>query len=71
MGRRGRKRNELLDDLKKKTGHSELKEDTLEHTLWRKRSGRGYGLHSVEKALWKRLWTSRGTDCRMYEHFID
>jgi hypothetical protein len=44
MGRRGRRRNLLLDDLKEKTGHLELKEDTLDRTLWRTRSGRGYGL---------------------------
>jgi len=43
MGRRGRRRNQLLDDLKEKTGYLELKEDTLDGTLWRKRSGRGYG----------------------------
>jgi len=43
MGRRGRRRNQLLDDLKENTGYLELKEDTLDGTLWRKRSGRGYG----------------------------
>ena len=44
MGRRGRRRNQLLDELKEKTGYLELKEDTLDRTLWRKRSGRVYGL---------------------------
>jgi hypothetical protein len=38
MGRRGRRCNQLLDDLKEKMGHLELKEDTLDRTLLRKRS---------------------------------
>jgi hypothetical protein len=38
-----RRRNQLLDDLKEETGYLELKEDTFDRTLWRKRSGRGYG----------------------------
>ena len=43
MGRRGIRSNQSLDDLKEKTGYLELKGDTLDRTLWRKRSGRGYG----------------------------
>lgn len=43
MGRRRRRRNQLVDDLKEKTGYLELKEDTLDRTLRRKRSGRSYG----------------------------
>jgi hypothetical protein len=37
--RRGRKRKQLLDDLKGKR-----KEEALDRSLWRTRFGRGYGL---------------------------
>jgi hypothetical protein len=43
MGTRGRRRRELLDDLKEKIGYWQLKEETLYRTLWRTRFGRGYG----------------------------
>jgi hypothetical protein len=43
MGRRGRRRKQLLDDLKEATGHWKLKEETLDRILWRTRFGRGYG----------------------------
>jgi hypothetical protein len=49
-GRRGRRRRELLDDLKERRGYSNLKEEALD---------RNY----VESWLWKRLWTCRETDC--------
>jgi hypothetical protein len=38
-----RRRNQLLDDLKEETGYLELQEEAFDRTLWRKRSGRGYG----------------------------
>jgi hypothetical protein len=38
-GRRGRGRRKLLDDLKEKRGYSHLKEETLDHTMWRARFG--------------------------------
>jgi len=40
-GRRGRRRKELLDDLKEKRGYTKLKEEALD--LWRTRFGRSYG----------------------------
>jgi len=43
-GRRGRRREQLLDDLKKKSGYWKLKEDKPDRTVWRTRFGRGYGL---------------------------
>jgi hypothetical protein len=51
-GRQGRRHKQLLDDLKEK------------RRLWKleRRSTRS---HCVEKSLWKRLQTSRETDCRM------
>jgi len=42
-GRRGRGRRELLDDLKERTGYSQLKEEALDRTMWRARFGRGFG----------------------------
>jgi len=41
-GRQGRSRKQLLDDLKGKTGHCELKQEALDHTLWTTVFGRGY-----------------------------
>jgi hypothetical protein len=42
-GRPGRRRKQLLDDLKEKRGNWKLKEEALDRTLWRTRFGRGYG----------------------------
>jgi hypothetical protein len=39
----GRRRKQLLDDLKEKRRYGELKEEALDRTLWRTRFGRGYG----------------------------
>ena len=41
--RRGRRRKELLDDLKDRRGYSHLKEETLDRTAWRNCFGRGFG----------------------------
>jgi hypothetical protein len=41
MGRRGRRRKQLLDDLKKKIRFWKLKEEALDRTLWRTRFGIG------------------------------
>ena len=42
-GRQGRRRRKLLDDLKERRGHSHLKEEDLDRTVWRARFGRGFG----------------------------
>jgi hypothetical protein len=42
-GRRGRRRKQLLDDLKENKRYWKLKEEALDPTLWRTRFGRGYG----------------------------
>jgi hypothetical protein len=42
-GKRGRKRRQLLEDLKEKRRHLKLKQEALRHTLSRFRFGRGYG----------------------------
>jgi len=41
--RQGRRRRNLLDDLKERRGYSHLKEEALDHTMWRARFGRGFG----------------------------
>jgi hypothetical protein len=43
MTGRGRRRKQLLDDLKEKKRYWKLKEAALDRTLWRTRFGRGYG----------------------------
>jgi hypothetical protein len=42
-GRLGRRRKQLLDDLKKKRGYWKLKEEALDRTPWRTHFGKGYG----------------------------
>jgi hypothetical protein len=42
-GRQGRRRTKLLDDLKERRGYSHLKEEALDHTMWRAHFGRGFG----------------------------
>jgi hypothetical protein len=42
-GRQGKRRRKLLDDLKERRGYSHLKEEALDHTIWRARFGRGFG----------------------------
>ena len=39
----GRRRKKLLDGLKDRRGYCQLKEETLDHTTWRNRFGRGSG----------------------------
>jgi hypothetical protein len=42
-GRRGRRRHQLLDDIKETNGCWKWKERALYRTLWRTGIGRGYG----------------------------
>jgi hypothetical protein len=41
--RRGRRRKQLLDDLKEKRRYWKLKEDALDRKLWGTRFGKDYG----------------------------
>ena len=41
--KRGRRRKKLLDDLKDRRGYGQLKEETVDLTMWRNRFGRGFG----------------------------
>jgi hypothetical protein len=42
-GRRGRRRKQLLDELKETTRYWTLKQEELDSTLWRTRFGKVYG----------------------------
>jgi hypothetical protein len=42
-GRRGRRRKQILNDLKEKIRYWKLKEEALDRTLWRTCFARGYG----------------------------
>jgi hypothetical protein len=43
-GKRGRKRRNLLEDLKERRRYSHLKEKALDREMWRARFGRGLDL---------------------------
>jgi len=43
MGKRGRRRKQLLNDFKEKRGYCIMKEEILDRILRRSRFGRGYG----------------------------
>jgi hypothetical protein len=43
MGKRGRRRKQLLDILKEKGENFKFKEETLDRTLWESRYGTGCG----------------------------
>ena len=42
--RQGRRRKELLNDLKDRRGYCQLKEEALDRTMWRNGFGRGLDL---------------------------
>ena len=42
-GRRGRRRRQLLDDIKENRGYCKLEEEVLDCTLWRTLFGEEYG----------------------------
>ena len=42
-GRRGRRRRNLLDELKERRRYSHLKEEALDCTMWKACFGRGFG----------------------------
>jgi hypothetical protein len=54
-GRRGRRRKQLLDDLKENRRYCKFKEEALDRTLWRTRFGRGYGPVVRQTTEWMRM----------------
>jgi len=51
-GRRGRRRKQILDDVKEKRGYWISKEEALDITLKRTRFGRGNGLVMRHTMQW-------------------
>jgi len=51
MGRRGRRLQQLLDDLKKKRRYCKLKDETVERTLWRTHFGTGNSGTAVRQKI--------------------
>jgi hypothetical protein len=50
MGRQGKIRKQLLDDLREKRGYWKLKEEALDGILWRTGFGRGCGPVLIQTA---------------------
>jgi hypothetical protein len=50
--RRGRRRWKLLYDLRERRGYSHLKEEALDHNMWRACFGRGFGPVVRQTAEW-------------------
>jgi hypothetical protein len=61
MGRRRRRRKQLLNDLKETRRYWKSKEEALDRTLWRTRFGRGYGLVVSQIGM---MTMYRGRRCR-------
>jgi hypothetical protein len=56
MGRRGRRRKQLLENLEETRGYWKLKEEAPDRTLWRTRFGWGYGPVVEHTAEWLEGW---------------
>ena len=59
-GRRGRRCRKLLDDLKERRGYSHLKEEALDHTMWRACFGRGFGPVVRQTTRMNEQWLGAG-----------
>ena len=67
-GRRGRRCRKLLDYLKERRGYSHLKEEALDHTMWRTRFVRDFG--PVVRQAMKRM-NNFGLRPLFHEHNSD
>jgi len=47
-GKRGRRRKQILDNLKERRGYWKLKHETLVHIVWRIRFGGGCGTRKTD-----------------------
>jgi hypothetical protein len=56
VGRWGRRRRKLLDDLKEWRWYSHLKEEALDRTIWTARFGGGFGSVVRQTAKWMDGW---------------
>jgi hypothetical protein len=66
-GRRGRRRKQLLADLKEKRGYCKLKDEALDRALWRIRFGRGCG-PVVRHTTAKQFQRQYSKNCLKYVH---
>jgi hypothetical protein len=55
IGRRGRRRRKLLDDLKERRRYFHLKEEALDRTMWRACFGRGFR-PVIRQTTWMNEW---------------
>jgi hypothetical protein len=55
--RRGRRRKKLLDERKDRRGYSHLKEEALDHTMWRSCFGWGFGPVVRQNTEWMNIYT--------------
>jgi len=51
-GRRGKRRKQPLDDLKKRRGYSKLRDEALDRTVWRTGFARDCGSVVRPTAVW-------------------
>jgi hypothetical protein len=67
-GRQGRRHRNLLDYLKERRGYSHLKEDALDHTIWRACFGRGFEpvVRQTTKMNEPSVVSKTGRNCRNY-----
>ena len=63
--RRGGRRKKLLDDLKDRRGHTHLKEEALDRTMWRTRFGGGFGPVVRQNTERMNEWRNK---CKTFEH---
>ena len=56
IGRRGRRRRKLVDDLKEGRGYPRFKEEALDRTIWRARFGRGFGPVVRQTTKWMNIY---------------
>jgi hypothetical protein len=68
MGRQGRRRKQLLDDLKETTDYWKLKEEKLSRTLWRAGFGSGYGT-VVRQTMELIKWNIQKSVCYLVVRF--
>jgi hypothetical protein len=67
-GRRGRRRKQLLDDLKERIWYCKFKEDALDRTLWRTRFRRGYGPVVRQNTGW--VWQTQYSRFQTFAVFL-
>jgi len=66
MGRRGRRRKQILNDLKENSGSWKLKEKALDRTFWRTRFGTSHGPVARQTVEWINEWMNEPNE-RMNE----